>query len=310
MRIGTRGSALALWQAERVRTRLAERGVETELVILRTSGDEGAPRPAQYLEGKGLFTKELEDALLAGRIDAAVHSLKDVGARLPKGLVLAAFPEREDPRDAIVTRPGDAGGLGGLPSHARVGTSSVRRAALVRAHRPDIEVVPLRGNVTTRVNRVRSGELDGAVLALAGLRRLGLDAGAVPLDAMEFVPAPGQGALAIEIRSDDAATATRVGPLDDPAVRVAVEAERAAMAELEGGCRVPLGALCVSADGRSTLYLKVLAADGSRSLATQGAVDPRDPAAGGVAAARVLLGQGAGELIRGGASFGNEVARR
>lgn len=293
-----------------MRARLGERGVDVELVIVRTSGDEGSPRPAQYLEGKGLFTKELEDALLAGRIDAAVHSLKDVGAALPTGLVLSAYPEREDPRDAIITRVGGTGGLGGLPSGARVGTSSVRRAALIRAHRPDVEVVALRGNVPTRVNRVRNGELDAAVLALAGLRRLGLDTGALPLEAMEFVPAPGQGALAIETRSDDTATNFRIAPLDDSAVRMAVTAERAAMAELEGGCRVPLGALCVSVNGRSTLYLKVLAVDGSRSLTTQGAVDPRDPVAGGIAVARVLLGQGAAELIRGGASFGNEVVQR
>lgn len=288
LRIGTRGSALALWQAERVRARLAQRGVAAEVVIVRTSGDEGSERPAQYVEGKGLFTKELEDSLLAGRIDAAVHSLKDLGAVLPAGLVLAAFPEREDPRDAIVTRGSGADGLGGLLSGARVGTSSVRRVAMLRANRRDLDIVPLRGNVTTRVNRVRAGELDGAVLALAGLKRLGLDAGALPLDPIEFVPAPGQGALGVEIRADDAATVAHIAPLDDPVVRTAVLAERAAMAELEGGCRVPLGAVCLMTDGRLTLHVKMLEPDGTGARSARVAVDPGDPAASGVAAARSL----------------------
>jgi hydroxymethylbilane synthase len=288
LRIGTRGSALALWQAERVRARLAQGGVAAELVIVRTSGDEGSQRLAQYVEGKGLFTKELEDALLAGRIDAAVHSLKDLGAVLPAGLVLAAFPEREDPRDAIVTRGSGAGGIGGLPSGARVGTSSVRRVAMLRANRSDLDIVALRGNVTTRVNKVRVGELDGAVLAMAGLNRLGLAAGALPLDPIEFVPAPGQGALGVEIRTDDAATAARVAPLDDPAVRTAGVAERAAMAELEGGCRVPLGVVCLMTEGRLTVHVKLLEPDGSGVRTAQAAVDLRDPAACGGAAARWL----------------------
>lgn len=288
LRIGTRGSALALWQAERVRARLAERGVAAALVIVRTSGDEGSPRPAQYVEGKGLFTKELEDALLDGRIDLAVHSLKDVGAVLPRGLVLAAFPERGDPSDAILTRGSGAGGLGALPIGARVGTSSVRRIALLRAHRPDLDVVPLRGNVPTRVNRVRDGELDGAVLAMAGLQRLGLDAGALPLDPTDFVPAPGQGALAIEIRQDDARIAGYIGPLDNPDVRVAVEAERAAMAELEGGCRIPLGVVCLTTNGRRTLHLKMLEPDGTGVRTARVAVDARNPSASGIAAARAL----------------------
>lgn len=288
LRIGTRGSALALWQAERVRALLAQRGVAAELVIVRTSGDEGSQRPAQYVEGKGLFTKELEDALLADRIDAAVHSLKDLGAVLPDGLVLGAFPEREDPRDAIVTRGSGAGGLAALLSGARVGTSSVRRVAMLRANRGDLDIVPLRGNVTTRVNRVRAGELDGAVLALAGLRRLGLDTGALPLDPIEFVPAPGQGALGVEIRANDAETAARISPLDDAVVRTSVLAERAAMAELEGGCRVPLGAVCLDTDGRLTLHLKMLEPDGSGIRTARVTVDVRDPAASGVSAARSL----------------------
>ncbi len=309
LRIGTRGSALALWQAERVRERLGAQGVTAELVIIRTSGDEGGARPARYVEGKGLFTKELEEALLAGRVDAAVHSLKDVGAELPQGLVLAAYPEREDPRDALLTT-GTTYGLEHLPPGARVGTASVRRVALLRAHRADLDIVSLRGNVPTRVQRVRGGELDAAVLALAGLRRLGLDAGAQPLDPTQFVPAPGQGALAIEIRADDRATAADIGRLDDSAVRTGVEAERAAMAALEGGCRVPLGAACLRGAGGLTLHVRVLSEDGTRSLATTAAVDPRDPAASGTRAAQALLARGAGALIRGGTPTGNEAVPR
>ncbi|MBI4421743.1 MAG: hydroxymethylbilane synthase [Gemmatimonadetes bacterium] len=296
LRIGTRGSALALWQAERLGTLLAARGVTAELVTIRTSGDEGSERPKTYAEGKGLFTKELEEALLDGRIDGAVHSLKDLGAVLPAGLELAAYPEREDPRDALVSR--HAGGLDGLPRAGRVGTSSLRRVAALLARRPDLEIVPLRGNVPTRVRRVEQGELDAALLALAGLKRLGLAAAAAPLDPTEFVPAPGQGALAVEIRSGDAAARKVLSALDDPEIRVEVEAERAAMAELEGGCRVPLGAICLRAGTARTLHLRVYAPDGTRSLAAAVPVDPRNPRESGIQAARRLLAEGAADLIR------------
>src|SRR2546421_8714201 len=231
LRIGTRGSALALWQAERVRSRLGEHRVDSELVVIRTSGDEGSSRPADYLEGKGLFTKELEEALLDGRIDAAVHSAKDLGAVLAPGLELAAFPEREDPRDALLAHP--PGGLEALRQGARVGTSSLRRIAALLSLRPDLEVVALRGNVPTRVKRVKQGDVDAAILAMAGLKRLGLDQGATPLDPTIFVPAPAQGALAVETREGDARTRDAMVLLDNPGVRLAVEAERAAMAELE-----------------------------------------------------------------------------
>jgi hydroxymethylbilane synthase len=249
-----------------------------------------------YVEGKGLFTKELEDALLDRRIDLAVHSVKDMGAVLPTGLELAAFPEREDPRDALVTDV--SGGLDGLPRGARVGTSSLRRIAALRGQRPDIEIVPLRGNVPTRVARVERGDVAAVILAMAGLKRLGLVGKASPLDSTIFVPAPGQAALGIEIRSDDQRTRAAVAPLDDPEIRIGVEAERAAMAELEGGCRVPLGVTCVVTEGRRTLYARVYAADGSRSLSARVPVDPRDPRASGLRAARELLSAGAAELIR------------
>ena len=296
LRIGTRGSALALWQAERVKALLHARGFASELQVIRTSGDEGSVRPRQYVEGKGLFTKEIEDALLARRIDLAVHSLKDLGAELPEGLELAAFPEREDARDAIISRP--AGGLETLKRGARVGTSSLRRIAALRAARPDVEVIPLRGNVPTRVGRVERGDVDAVILAMAGLRRLGLAAAAVPLDPLVFVPAPGQGALAIEIRSGDQAAREAVAPLDDAGVRLAIEAERSAMAELEGGCRVPLGVNARNVDGHLLLHATVYSPDGTRSLRAQSPVDARDPRKSGRAVARELLQAGAADLIR------------
>jgi len=296
LRLGTRGSALALWQAERVRSRLGEHGVDAELVVIRTSGDEGSSRPADYLEGKGLFTKELEEALLDGRIDAAVHSAKDLGAALAPGLELAAFPEREDPRDALLAHP--PGGLETLRQGARVGTSSLRRIAALLSQRPDLEVVALRGNVPTRVKRVKQGDVDGAILAMAGLKRLGLTEGATPLDPTIFVPAPAQGALAVETRVGDARTRDAMVLLDNAGVRMAVEAERAAMAELEGGCRVPLGITTIESSGTWTLHLRVYSTDGSRSLSTRVELDPRDPRASGLRGARELLAKGAAELIR------------
>lgn len=297
LRIGTRGSALALWQAERVRALLAVRGVSSAITVIRTSGDEGSARPGTYVEGKGLFTKEIEDALLDGRIDAAVHSLKDLGAILPEGLELAAFPEREDPRDALVTRV--PGGLAALARGARVGTSSLRRIAALLAQRPDLDIVPLRGNVPTRVGRVEKGEVDAVVLAMAGLKRLGLAGTAIPLDPEAFVPAPGQGALGIQVRSGDSATSAAVRPLDNGEIRIAVEAERAAMAELEGGCRVPLGITCLPGEASRMLHLRVYAPDGSKSLSARVALDERDPRGSGVKGARELLAAGAKALIEG-----------
>lgn len=282
--------------------------MSSEITVIRTSGDEGSPRPASYVEGKGLFTRELEEALLQDRIDLAVHSLKDLGAELPAGLELVAFPEREDPRDALVSR--HPGGLAELPRGARVGTSSLRRIAALLGERPDVEVVTLRGNVPTRVGKMEKGEVDAVILALAGLKRLGLAGKAVPLDPTVFVPAPGQGALAIEARSDDRQTRGAIAPLDDPEIRLSVEAERAAMAELEGGCRVPLGVTCVAHGGQRTLHLRVYATDGSRSLTSRVPVDPENPRESGIRGARELLDAGAAELIRSANDASSLDARR
>lgn len=298
LRIGTRGSTLAKWQAWRVQALLAARGVAAKLVAIRTSGDHRRVLPGPGVTGKGLFTKEIEDALLAGTVDLAVHSLKDLPTQIPHGLALVAFPERADPRDAAVSRL--PGGLEGLPARARVGTSSLRRRAALLAARPDLEIVPLRGNVPTRVRRVAAGELDAAVVALAGLTRLGLTDGAVPLDPSRHPPAPGQGALAIEVRTGDRRILDLVCPLDDPAVRAAVLAERAALGALEGGCLAAIGAWCAGDGNGWTLHVRVYAPDGSRSLDASGAVDARDPEAAGLRVAEELLRAGAAELIRAG----------
>jgi hydroxymethylbilane synthase len=302
LRLGTRGSELARWQANRVRDLLAARGVTVELITIRTSGDEGGgARPAPGTTGKGLFTKEIEDALLDRRIDLAVHSLKDLSAELPRGLLIAAYPEREDARDALVSARG--GGVTDLPRGARVGTSSLRRRAALLAARRDLDIVTLRGNVPTRVDQVGKNGLEAAVVALAGLKRLGLAERAVPLQPEWFPPAPGQGALAIEARTDDGPVLDLLRPLDQPAVRNAVEAERAALAELEGGCQAAIGAYCDVGGEGLVLKVRVFAPDGTRALSARGPVSPEDPAASGRLVARDLIAQGAGELVRLGREF-------
>jgi hydroxymethylbilane synthase len=231
--IGSRGSKLALWQAEHVQSLLAAKGVPTRIEIIKTVGDRVQDVPISTLGTKGVFTKEIEDALLANEIDLAVHSLKDMMTTLPDGLVLAATPEREDPHDALagVLKPG-----------ARVGTSSTRRAAQLKALRPDVEILEIRGNVDTRLRKLDEGQYDAVVLAAAGLRRLGL-AGRIShtFDVAEMTPAPGQGALAIETRaSGPGFDAARL--LHDEQVFTAVTAERAVLEALGGGCQVPIGA--------------------------------------------------------------------
>jgi hydroxymethylbilane synthase len=276
LRIGTRGSALARWQAEYVSSLLARNGVRADIVPIVTAGDQGGFQRSG-MPVKGVFTKEIEVALLEHEVDVAVHSSKDLLIDRPAGLMVAAYPDRADRRDALVSR--DRVGLGELPSRARVGTASLRRRAAVLAARPDLRVVPLHGNVPTRVGRVDDGTVDAAVLALAGLQRLGLADRAVALDPEVVVPAPGQGALAVEARDDDRATLDILSRIDDREVRSEVEAERAALACLETGCNVPIGATCQrDADGL-TLRVTVYAVDGTHALTAVVPVDsdrPRD----------------------------------
>ncbi len=248
LRIGTRRSALALWQAEHVAALLCAHhpGLAVELVRMETRGDRFLEAPLAQVGGKGLFVREIEDALLRGEVDLAVHSLKDLPAELPEGLALASPPPREDPRDALVGRTGRT--VAELPRGARVGTSSLRRAAQLRARRPDLEVVPVRGNVQTRLAKALGpaphGEplLDGVLLALAGLRRLGLEEKVTePLDAEGFVPAVGQGILGLERRAGDERLARLLAPLGDARAEREAAAERALLARLGAGCHVPLG---------------------------------------------------------------------
>jgi len=249
-RIGTRGSDLALWQAHTIQGQLKKLGVETHIEIIKTRGDRIDNIPLAEMEGKNFFTKELEDAQLEGRVDFAVHSLKDLSTDMPAGLMLTAMVGREDPRDVLLARPGAvdqdklaAGEVLPLKSGARIGTSAARRQAQIRHLRTDLEIVDLRGNVPTRVNRLREGLYDGILLARAGLLRLELDLEGLfvkPLDADEFVPAPAQGMLGIQCREDDPWQES-LSRLDCPAAGRAVAAERDLLKRLEGGCQLPFG---------------------------------------------------------------------
>jgi len=296
MMIGTRGSQLARWQAEWVRGRLTQHGVPAELVVIQTRGDAEVDRPLHELEGKGFFTKEIEDALLDGRIDVAVHSLKDLPTRLPPGLALGAIPARHDPREALI----NGRSLHALATGTRIGTSSLRRVSQVRFLRPDLEVVPLRGNVPTRVRKVESGEgLDAALLAIAGLERLGLGAKGAIVDPLDVMPAPGQGALGIEIREQDVATRQALQPLHDAASAAAVSAERALLAALGGGCQAPVAAWVEMRDAGSAmrLYGRVMERDGAAQLTASTELDPQRPEAAGEAVARLLEAEGATSLL-------------
>ena len=289
MKIGTRGSQLARWQAEWVRHRLGV-GNAAEIVVIKTQGDAEVDRPLHELEGKGFFTKEIEEALLDGRIDIAVHSLKDLPTSLPEGLALAAIPKRHDPRESLV----GGNSLAALEPGTRVGTSSLRRIAQVRFMRPDLEVVPLRGNVPTRVRKVENGEgLDAALLAIAGLERLELGEKATIIDPFEVMPAPGQGALGIEIRANDGATRKALQPLHDTASATGVAAERSLLAALGGGCQAPVAAWVE--EGR--LYGRVTERDGAVQLTASARIDPAVPAKAGEAVARLLEHQGAASLL-------------
>jgi hydroxymethylbilane synthase len=300
LRVGTRGSRLALWQADHVAARLraAHPGLAVERVVISTTGDRVVDVALSKVGDKGLFTRELEEALRAGEIDVAVHSLKDLPTEMPDGLTLGAILEREDPRDALV---GPARGIATLPPGARVGTSSLRRRAQLLAQRPDLQVVDLRGNVPTRLAKRERGDCDVVVLALAGLRRLGLEEEvAVILSPDELLPAPGQGAVAVQSRGDDAGVASLLASIDHATTRLTVAAERGLLARLEGGCQVPVGALAQPVAGRVRLRGVVAEIDGS--VVVRGVLedDVADAAAAqqlGERLADQLLGSGAREIL-------------
>jgi len=302
LRIATRGSKLALWQAEHVRDRLRAQDPQlaVDLVVLSTAGDRTLDRPLAQLGGKGLFVKEIEEALLDGRAEVAVHSMKDLPSEIPDGLIIAAVPEREDVRDALLVRPGLAArAIADLPTGARLGTSSLRRACQVRASRRDLEVVPLRGNVDTRLRKVQAGEVDAAILATAGLKRLGLD-GAIArvLTVEESLPAIGQGALAVEARADDAATRARLARLHHAPTATATAAERAFLARLDGGCRTPLAAHAILDGDRLRIDGLVGRPDGSEILRASIEGAAADAIDLGRRLAERLLARGAAEILR------------
>jgi hydroxymethylbilane synthase len=299
-RIGTRGSALALWQTDHVGHRLAAitPDLAIERRIIRTTGDRITDVPLARIGATGLFTKQLDLALLEGDVDLAVHSLKDVPTRLTDGLRLAAVLEREDPRDALVPAPGGAQTLAGLPAGSHVGTSSLRRRALLRQHRPDLVVEDLRGNLDTRIARLAEGHLAAALLACAGIRRLGREEviGEI-LEPPAWLPAPGQGALAVITRDEDSPLSASLAALDHPATRAAVTAERTLLRTLEGGCQVPIGALA-SVHG-DALELHAFAADDESADLVRGTIrgTTTDAADLGRSLAAELIDAGAAAIL-------------
>jgi hydroxymethylbilane synthase len=274
IRIGTRGSPLALAQTEEFRARLLAAHADlspdaVEIRIIRTTGDQVLDRPLSEIGGKGLFTKEIEEALLDGRIDLAVHSMKDMPTLLPEGLSIPCLLPREDPRDAFISHR--AATLAGLAPGARVGTSSLRRQAQLKHYRPDLVIVPLRGNVQTRLAKLAAGEMDATILALAGLRRLGRETAATAVIGHEqMLPAAAQGAIGVEMRENDAFAARLLRPLNHPATEHMVQAERAFLAALDGSCRTPIAALAeMRPEGRMRLRGQILRHDGSQILETE-----------------------------------------
>jgi hydroxymethylbilane synthase len=299
VRIGTRGSQLALRQAEEIAAglRRAWPRIEVELVPIRTSGDRLATAHLAEVGGKGLFVQEIDEALREGRVDLAVHSLKDLPGERPRDLVLAAFPRREDPRDVLVGATPTT--MDALPTGARVGTSSLRRSVQLLARRPDVAAMPIRGNVDTRLRKLRQGEYDALVLAAAGLRRLGLlDATATLLEPDEMLPAVGQGTLGVETRADDGEILALAEPLTDRETRTATLAERAFLEAVGGTCTTPLAAYARRAGNRLRLDAFVATPDGARVMRDGEVGDPEAPEALGRRLAARLLAAGAEAIIQ------------
>jgi hydroxymethylbilane synthase len=308
LRLGTRGSALALWQARTVAAALEQRGSNVDIVRITTHGDRRQDVPLPDIGGKRVFVKEIEEALLAGEIDLAVHSAKDMAAEPAPGLTLAAALPREDPRDAIVFAAGspfhdqgahvlEPSGADGCPTLS-IGTGSVRRIAMLRRVFGNATFVPVRGNVDTRLRKLDAGEMDALVLAAAGLKRLGLGdriSALIPVD--RCVPAPGQGIIGVEIRRDDEDARDQVSALNDEAARTALEAEQSVVAALGGGCQLPLGAYASMNDGTLLLRAVVASPDGDEILSSSASGNPVDAAAIGRRAADDLSAQGARRIL-------------
>jgi hydroxymethylbilane synthase len=303
LRIGSRGSQLALWQANYISALLADRGHDVEIEIIHTTGDKITEVALAKVGTKGMFTKEIEQALAAGRVDLAVHSLKDLPTDLPRGFEIAAISERQDPRDAFCSRHYSK--IEDLPKAARVGTSSLRRQAQLKAIRPDLDIHPLRGNVDTRLRKLEQGEYHAIILAAAGLKRLGKTEWIQQIIPAEVMcPAAGQGALGIEIREGDAKTRDLLSFLDDPSARAATTCERALLNRLGGGCQVPIGAFAQINTGMLHLESMVADPDGSRLL--RDSRDGSDAEKLGAAAGAALLGRGGDQILE--AVYGRGLA--
>ncbi len=297
LRLGTRGSRLALVQTSLVAEALRRLGTEIDIVPMKTSGDRLAQVALADFGGKALFVKEIEEALLDGRVDLGVHSLKDMPAALPSGLVIAAYLAREDPRDALLSRSG--GGLEDLPRGARVGTSSLRRRVQLLSRRPDLVIEPIRGNVETRLGKLDSGQYDALVMAQAGLNRLGLTPRHCrPLPIEDFVPAVGQGILAVEVRQADREVLELLLRLDDTQTRMEALAERSFLAALGAGCHTPVAGYCRLQEGGLTLSGLVASLDGSAVLRASASGPATSAEALGMKLADELLAKGAGPLLR------------
>ena len=296
IRLGTRGSRLAVIQSESVAAALRARGAEVEIVVIRTTGDRLAQVSLADFGGKALFVKEIEEALLAGLVDVGVHSLKDMPSELPPALILGAFPLREDPGDVLLGRRD--GGWNALPAGAVVGTSSPRRRAMVLTHRPDLRTEPIRGNVDTRLEKLRAGSYDALIMAAAGLKRLGLSPPhCTPLDPDEFVPAVGQGVLAVEARQADRELLEVLRAVDDTRTRLAALAERAFLARLGAGCHTPVAAHA-RLDGPSLVLTGVVSSpDGATMLRASAEGSAVDGERLGVALADELLAKGAKAVL-------------
>jgi hydroxymethylbilane synthase len=302
LKIGTRSSELALRQARLVQAALAAQGVQSELVTYRTVGDKRLDEPLSAIGAKGLFTRELEHDLERGKTQIAVHSLKDLPTDAPEDLVVAAVLEREDPRDALVVNGRIlAASLDDLPRGSRIGTSSLRRRAQLLATRPDLEVAELRGNVPTRIKKVDEGRVHAAILAAAGLHRLGVHQHITCyLEAPAWLPAAGQGAIAVQIRAGDLDTKALADAMNHEPTMHAIAAERAFLGALEGGCQVPIGALAIPRpDGTGVLHGMIASIDGRRVVRGSIELDRADPALSGIRLANRLRGEGATEILEG-----------
>ncbi len=302
IKLGTRGSKLALWQAHATRDALMAAfpdDPEPEIVVIKTTGDQVRDRLLSEIGGKGLFTKEIDKALLEGRIDVAVHSMKDVETWLADGTALVSFLPREDPREAFLSA--SAMSLDDLPEGAKFGTASIRRTAQLLARRPDLEIVMLRGNVDTRIAKLQAGEMAATMLAIAGLKRLGRDGEAASvLDPADMLPAAGQGAVGFVCRADDTRTRERLDAINHVATATEVTAERAVLARLDGSCHTPIAALARVNGGSMHLDAMVLSTDGREQIvaATEGPLT--DPAGLGDAVGQDLLERGARALLASG----------